>query len=813
MVWCVLSAFLVALLAPTFHARVGRHVGWLLAIHPLAVVSWMVMALPLGASTSTMAEYAWIPALGIELAFVADGLSLSFAFLVLGIGALVVLYASGYLGADPRLGRFYAYFFVFMGAMLGMVFSDNLIVLFVFWEMTSVASYLLIGFNHESKANRASALKALLVTGGGGLALLAGLLLLGIAAADQGLEPADALRVSAMLPHAQGIHAHALYPAALLLICLGVFTKSAQVPFHFWLPSAMAGPTPVSAYLHSATMVKAGVFLLARLHPVLGGTDLWFAVLTLVGMSTMVVGALMAAGQRDLKGILAYTTISVLGTLVTLLGVGSDDAIQAAVVFLFAHAFYKAALFMIVGNVDHGTGSRDITKLGGLRRIMPWTAAAALMAALSKAGAPPMFGYVGKKLIFDAKFDVETLSTLLIAAAIVANICMVAVAFLVAVRPFWGEAKTTPHEPHEAGWPMLIGPLVLAALGLFVGLVPAVFDATIGTAMASAIKGDTLPMKLKLVAGMSPDGLLITVLSAAALLLGVVLYRLLHVRVHPARGLRWLTAAGPNAMYDAVLRGVLSLAAEQTRRLQPGSLTGYVFVTMAFLVITVAVLGGSGLVSGQVWPGREFVFHQVAAVVLVIAGAVAGAVARSAMVAVAALGVTGLGIALTFAMFGAVDLAITQLMVETLMVLVLVLVLVGMSASAVPARPVVAPLVLFSIFVLVRGHNEPGGGFIGGLILAAAFALIAMSFGVEQARRALRATPQSIVGAGLLLAIASGCVGLVRGQPLLTAQWWAYVPGVGKFGTVLLFDIGVYLVVVGTTMLVVFQLLGEGGEA
>ncbi len=624
----------------------------------------------------------WAESFGVELALRGDGLAGAMAMLISGIGTLIVIYASGYLHGDLRLGKFYSYLFIFMGAMLGMVISDNLIVLFVFWEITSVSSYLLIGFNHDKLDNRSAALKALLVTGGGGLALLAGIILLGVIGTSLGLSLSESWRVSALIPHAEAIQGHALFPAMLALVLLGCFTKSAQFPFHFWLPSAMAGPTPVSAYLHSATMVKAGVFLLGRLHPVLAGGTLWIVVVTSVGAITMLIGAVMAVGQRDMKGILAYTTISVLGTLVMLLGIGTDQAIEAAVAFLFAHGLYKAALFMVAGNVDHATGTRDVTKLGGLRTLMPLTAAAALIAALSKAGAPPMFGYLGKKLLLEAKLNVETLSVLLTAMAVVANICMVAVALLLVLRPFWGKRLETPHKAHELPVSMTLGPLLLAGLGLFVGLIPGVFDDTLGEAMASSIYGEPLEMKLKLLFGLSVESLIILGLSFGTLGLGYGLYRWLRPGQKFGAPLRTLGRFGPDRAYEVGLAGLLSGAAWHTSVVQSGVLRRYVLIVVAVFAAAAgpwawaAVRGGGGVPSFAA--DGPIALHEVILALLVVAGAVYGVIARSRLASVASIGGSGIGLAVLFAVYGSVDLAITQLMVETLMVVILVLVVLRM---------------------------------------------------------------------------------------------------------------------------------------
>ncbi|MEM8738764.1 MAG: hydrogen gas-evolving membrane-bound hydrogenase subunit E [Planctomycetota bacterium] len=675
MLWTLLGIFALAAVSPGVVRVLGDRAGGVLALGPAAVLAYWVAHWPAAAGGGLEQTLPWAESFGVELALRGDGLGGAMSMLVAGIGSLIVIYASGYLHDDPRRGKFFSYLFIFMGAMLGMVVSDNLITLFVFWEMTSVSSYLLIGFNHGKPGNRDAALKALLITGGGGLALLAGIILLGFIGRSVGLSPSDALRVSVLVDHAEAIQGHGLFAPALVLILLGCFTKSAQFPFHFWLPAAMAGPTPVSAYLHSATMVKAGVFLLARLHPVLSGGTLFIVVVTTVGAATMLLGAVMAVGQRDMKGILAYTTISVLGTLVMLLGVGTDRAIEAAVAFLFAHGLYKAALFMVAGNVDHATGTRDVTALGGLRRVMPWTAAAALIAALSKAGAPPMFGYLGKKLLLEAKLDVETLSVVLTAAAVLANICMVAVALLLTLRPFWGRYEPPPHEPHEAPWSMRLGPVLLAGLGLFVGLIPGAFDETLGGAMASSIRGEPLVMELKLLFGLSIESLIVVGLSFGALGLGYGLYRWLRPGPTFYAPLRALGRFGPDRAYGLGMSGLMRMAAGHTRVVQSGYLRRYVLVVVAAFAAAAVPLAWAAVREGPGVSGGEIRLHELTLALLVVAGAVVGVMSRSRLAAVVSIGGSGIGLAVLFATYGSVDLAITQLMVETLMVVILVLVL------------------------------------------------------------------------------------------------------------------------------------------
>ena len=438
----------------------GGPAGWVSVAVPAALFVWFLGHLPTVAAGGVVAwRIDWVPSLGVTVGFLLDGLSLGFALLITGIGVLVTLYSTSYLGAHEHYARFVCYLLAFMAGMLGLVLSDNLLALFVFWEVTTISSYLLIGFDADSAKSRRNALQALLVTGTGGLAFLAGIVLIATAGGTFEISELDDLT------------GHALYPAIFVLVVAGAFTKSAQVPFHFWLPNAMAAPTPVSAYLHSATMVKGGVYLLARMNPSLGGTDAWFWTLILFGGVTAVFASVLAIRQTDIKQVLAYTTLMALGTLVMFIGVGTDYAIEAAMAFLLVHSFYKAALFLMIGVVDHGTGTRDATVLRGLGRAMPVTMVAAMLAALSMAGVPPLFGFVGKEFLYKAALDAPAM--LWVTGCIfAASVLMFAAGGIVAWRPFTGPRAETPVAPHEGPWPMLAGPLTLALLGLGFGLFP-----------------------------------------------------------------------------------------------------------------------------------------------------------------------------------------------------------------------------------------------------------------------------------------------------------------------------------------------------
>ena len=606
----------------------------------------------------------WVPSLGVRFSLLLDGLSLTFGLLISGIGALVMLYAAKYMEGKYHSGRFALYLFLFMLAMLGLVLADNLLTLFVFWELTSITSYLLIGFGHADPKSRRSALQALLVTGMGGLALLAGFILifavLGSFDLETVLASGDILRESP------------LYLPILILVLAGAFTKSAQWPLHFWLPNAMAAPTPVSAYLHSATMVKAGVYLLARLHPSLSGTDVWLWTLTLFGGVTAVFASVMALRQTDLKQALAYTTLMALGTLVLFLADGSSGyAITGFMAFLVTHSLYKASLFLVVGVVDHGTGTRDARILGGLARAMPFTAFAAALAGLSMAGLPPFVGFISKEVLYKGAGEIA-LGTIVTGFALSANALMFAVAGIVCLRPFWGKKRgETPVTPHEGPWQMLTGPLILAILGLALGLMPWIKqEVLVHPGVEAILKRSGEAEELRLWAGVN----LALILSLVTFALGLALY-LFHV---PLRG--GLNALGAKLFsldegWDGFLNGVKGLAAWQTRILQSGRLVNYMAITFCTLL---AGLVGALVVAA---PGPlpvtfpDLMVKEWAIAALILAGTLIVVVTNSRITAIAGLGVVGVGVAMIFITYGAPDVAITQLLVEVLVVVLVALAL------------------------------------------------------------------------------------------------------------------------------------------
>jgi len=663
--------FGAAFIGPAVSRLCGKRAGWVLGLGPAAAFVLLFAAGgPAAAGTPVVYEVDWFAALGASFALRLDGLALLMGLLVSGIGTLIVIYTGGYMKGHPQIGRFYLYLLAFMGSMTGVVLSDNLVLMFVFWELTSITSYLLIGFKHEEKESRRKALQALLVTGLGGMSFLAGAVLIAVVTGTFSLTEINA--------SGDVLREHGLYTAIVILILGGAFTKSAQVPFHFWLPNAMAAPTPVSAFLHSATMVKAGVFLLARLSPGLGDTALWNVTLSAFGGVTLVLAVLLGLFQKDLKSILAYTTLAVLGLLTMLLGIGTAAAFKAMVGFLLAHALYKAALFMVAGSVDHETGTRDVTLLRGLRGVMPITAAAGGLAALSMCGLPPFFGFLGKELVYKAGVALEGPFLVLLVFAFVGNFLMFGLALNAGLSPFFGKssAGSLPKHPHEAPPSMWTGPVVLGALGLLLGILPRLVDKSFVAPAVAAIKGvPTTEVKLALWHGFNLPLLLSGLTVAAGI--GVFLAR----RRFWAAGDRVLSALRPRgaeAAYEKIFDGTMRLSKWQTAKLQTGRLHDYVF----FIAGSATLLIGWALfrfTEGFPTVAAADFDPWIAALVLMMgAAAFMAVISDRYFLILGALGSIGFGIALLFAYYGAPDLAITQLMVEALTVVLFMFVIYGL---------------------------------------------------------------------------------------------------------------------------------------
>lgn len=654
----------VGLLAASLGARLaGRRAALAgCAAAGLAFLAYMTLAVVAPSGPPLAVAFWSVPSLDVAGGLRLDGLSLLFALLITGIGALVLLYAGRYLQRDPRLTRLVVLLLLFMVAMLGAVTANDVITLFVFWELTSIVSFFLVGYDHEKPGARKAALQALLVTAGGGLALLAGLILVAMAAGTTSL--------SGIIEAREAVLAHPAALPAMLLIVLGCFTKSAQFPFHFWLPNAMAAPTPVSAYLHSATMVKLGVYLLARLNPIYQSEALWQDVLTWAGLLTAATGAFLALRETDLKRVLAYTTVTALGTLVLLIGIAPDLSATAAVTFLLVHALYKAALFLVAGILDHETGSRDASALGGLRGAMPWTAAAAVLAAFSMAGLPPFVGFVAKEIVYEAKLATGGAAGVVATIGFLVNAAMVAVAGLLSWRIFFGPQRATPRVPHDPPKSMLAGPVLLAGLGLVAGAAPGLVGAWLVDDAAAAILGRQVEVPLKLWHGFTP----VLMLSLATIGLGLLIL-LGWSRLMPRlRGVSAVDRLGPSSGYDRALAGVLAWADRTTCAVQHGSLRGYMRTLLLVAALApLAVLlarGGLDLPASVGLDPRAFAFG------LIVLGAVATVMARSTFAAVLSVGLVGFGTALVFLMHGAPDLALTQFTVEVLLVVILATVLI-----------------------------------------------------------------------------------------------------------------------------------------
>lgn len=906
----LLALGLLAALVPALTARLGRNTGYVLAVGFLGVGALFAVQLP-AVVRGDVVELAWpwLPSLNVVASLRLDGLSLLFSLLVLGVGALIMAYCARYLEEDARHTRWYSLLTLFGAAMLGLLLAADLVLLFAFWELTTVISFLLISTTGPDAGRPAS--RALLVTGGGGLALLAVVVLTSTAAGTTDLsailaDPAVVLDS----PHAG--------PIAFLVI-IAAITKSAQLPFHFWLPDAMVAITPVSAYLHAATMVKAGVYLLMRFSPVFAGQPAWTATLVTIGLATAVVGALLALRQYDLKSLLAYSTVSQLGLLVATSGLGTPEALGAASIHLLAHALFKATLFMLVGIIDHEAGSRDIRELSGLRRVMPVTATLTGLAALSMAGVPPLVGFVSKETIFEAMLGAPGPPWTGVVAGAVAVAASV-LTFAYAARIFYDAfgGRTLQERLYEPAFAFLAPAAVPAVLGLVLGPGVVLLNPLVASSVSVALPGEHTA-ELEFWHGFTAEVLmsLVTMVVGTTLFLArdriSALLRGFPLRVH-----------GSSA-FDHVYAGLISLGAAVARPCRDLRLTAH---------LPWPVLTGIGLGVVGVWAVDELPAPPLPVtgpfdipVLVLLAAAVGTLVAtRSALAAVGLLGVTGLVVASWFLLAGAPDLALALLLVEILTVVVAILVLRGLpprfpaggtrrvataGALAVAAgvtvggatfaftgrreisapgqffldeaerltggtnvvntvlvdfraldtlgeltvllavalgllalldparRPIRVPaagapadgldrvagggvlatasrvlipvMVGVSGYLLIRGHDQPGGGFSGALVAGVAIALGYLARGGTEAAsgRSLRAEP--LIATGLLLSVAVGAAVLALGLPLLTPVGIELGPI--SLSSSLLFDIGVYVAVLGLVVAAVIRLGTRGGDS
>jgi len=643
--------------------------AWLAALPPAAVTLWQALQMNAVASGSTLVErYAWAPTLGLEVALKLDGLALFFGLLITGIGTCIAFYTNYYLEGDRRQGYFYLVLYIFMASMLGLVWSDDLLTLFVFWEGTSITSYLLIAYKSEYKGAVEGARRALIVTTAGALAMLAGMVLLGL--------EAGTFNISEILAE-PGIATAAITPVALVLLFLGAFTKSAQFPFQFWLPGAMSAPTPASAYLHSATMVKAGIFLLARLHPAFSDLPLWFWSLFLVGGFTMVLGAVSAIRYTDMKALLAYATISVLGMLTMLLAFQEEYALEAFVVTVLAHALYKAPLFLSAGIVDHAMGTRDLRRLAGLARALPVVALTVVLATVSMAGIPPTMGFLAKELLLENFYDLFEHSETLIGGLGFAIAALSAVFLGGAVFTLTWEAffrrkpdDEAAHLHHAPSFWFAAPALLLTILGAVGALFVGSYEQVLLAPAIAAVAGEPIEVHLKLWHGLTP----VFFASMGILLLAVVvflargLFRRLYARVP--------TGFSALAVYDATVDAIYRLAYRVTTVIQGSPMAPQLSVTLlaGVAVVFYAVFFTDGSTS-RLLDSLEFpTLTEWAIFALAIIAAITTVRARSRLSAIIALGVVGVTVTLFFIIFGAPDLALTQLLIEVLTVFLLVLV-------------------------------------------------------------------------------------------------------------------------------------------
>ncbi|MCY1106325.1 Na+/H+ antiporter subunit A [Shouchella clausii] len=681
----ILTPFIVALFIPFLYKRLSAiHTGWFVLAVPVALFAILASYIPAIANGETFySSIPWLPSLGINFTAYLDGLGLIFALLITGVGSLVILYSIYYLSKEREsLHHFYIYLLMFMGAMLGVVFSDNLLVLYVFWELTSISSFLLIAYWHHRRQSRYGAQKSMLITVMGGIGMLAGFLMLSSFAGTFSVREI----IGGMGDYAN----HALFVPAMLLILLGAFTKSAQFPFHIWLPDAMEAPTPVSAYLHSATMVKAGIYLVARFTPVFGGEAVWFWVVSIVGIVTLFWGSFTAIRQTDLKALLAYSTISQLGLIMTLLGLGSaalhfdviDNqsfyyslAIFAALFHLVNHSTFKGALFMVVGIVDHETGTRDIRKLGGLMTVMPVTFTVAVIGSFSMAGLPPFNGFLSKEMFFTAVlriielpfFSVETWGLLFPIIAWLASVLTFVYCLILIFKTFFGEHQPEKLEKsaHEAPFGMLVSPVILASLVVAFFFFPNVLGEFLlkpayGAVMPAFIEAGVFDYQIKAWHGINTELLM----TLGIVGLGFVLYRSLP---------RWIgvyslfpAKLSLDRLYNGALISVERRSNEITNRYMTGNMYHYllyIFLVILGLVYTIALT--TGALSFDVSNDAPIsIYEGILAAVMAIT-AISILFAKSRMTGILLNGVLGYLVALFFVFFRAPDLALTQLVIET----------------------------------------------------------------------------------------------------------------------------------------------------
>ncbi|WP_189426217.1 hydrogen gas-evolving membrane-bound hydrogenase subunit E [Devosia pacifica] len=675
-------------MAPIVQRFVGSAAGWILAVIPASIFLFLASFIePVTHGEVVRASLSWVPIQQLSLSFLIDGLSLMFAMTISGIGTLIIIYAGAYLAGHEHQGRFLGFMMAFMGAMLGLVLADNMLALFTFWELTSVSSFMLIGFDHYRQAARRAATQALVITNFGGLALLFGAVLMHQLSGSWDMS---AIRVGDLQ-----LDAHPLYGLVLALFLIAAFTKSAQFPLHFWLPNAMEAPTPVSAFLHSATMVQAGVYLLARMSPVLGGTDMWTVLLMSFGGVTLLWGAFAALKQTDLKQMLAQTTIASLGLLVMLIGYGNEAAIAAMVVYFIAHAFYKAGFFMLAGVIDHEAGTREITALGGLARAMPVSFVAAVLAGIAMVGLPLTVAYLAKEEMYLA-LQYGGWNLVATVTMVLGNALLGAVGIAVAVKPFLGPKVETPKHAHEGPLGLIAGPAILGIAGVAVALPTDWFGHDVMVPAASAILGEQIESHLTLALNFTSPLLW---LSIATWLLALGAFLVLSRARSALRRIDDTVGYSFDAAFDVFMFGLIRGAGALTRFLHHGRLEIYLVVVftgmaLALLVPLFSMNGLEALMPPEAlgdwravisWP--DLTSYEWVVVSIAVIGLVALVVAQNRLVAILSLGVQGVAVAMLFLLFGAPDLSFTQFMVEILSVVILTLVMTRLRLDERDHRP------------------------------------------------------------------------------------------------------------------------------
>ncbi|MGD6817382.1 Na+/H+ antiporter subunit A [Metabacillus sp. 84] len=684
----ILLPFIAALFVPFIYKWFNKHIhtGWFVLILPLALFVYFFQYIPpVSSGDNTYSTADWIPSLGIQFTAYVDGLGLLFALLITGIGSLVVLYSIYYLSREKeQLNQFYVYLLLFMGAMLGIVLSDNMIVMYTFWELTSLSSFLLIGYWHKREKSRYGAMKSMMITVFGGLSMLGGFILLYLIS--------NTFSIREMVTQAPVIMEHSYFLPAMLLILLGAFTKSAQFPFYIWLPDAMEAPTPVSAYLHSATMVKAGLYLTARFTPVFGMAPEWFWLVSGVGLITLTWASFNAVKQTDLKAILAFSTVSQLGLIMTLLGAGSaslhfeslDDnlftaSIIAAIFHLINHATFKGSLFMAAGIIDHETGTRDIRRLGGLMSFMPITFTISAIGAFSMAGLPPFNGFLSKEMFFTAminllKFDLfqaETWAVLFPVLAWVASVFTFIYSMIIVFKPFTGRHNPEKLEkkPHEAPLGMLVSPVILASLVVLFGIFPNVLSYSIIEPAAASIApmlledGEKFHVHISHWHGFKPE----LFMTIGVIAIGAVLYLTLP---------KWKKIFGLfpekltlNRAYDKSINGLDKGSLKVQELYMTGFLRDYLGYIFVFIILMTGwAMYANSAFSFQSAANAPVGVYELVLAVLLIAGVVTILFARTRLTSIIALGSVGYGVSLFFVLFRAPDLALTQLVIETVSV-------------------------------------------------------------------------------------------------------------------------------------------------